>query len=88
MLVLRCLTRLKLYASRLAFGIVDLVSGGIRFLVCCDGCAVDADEDEYQTLVTAIAARDWASREGGWLLRNPGTDEEWLTCPECSAAGR
>ena len=68
------------------------MSGGIRYIVCCDGCGVDANTDteqlgqqDYNTEAIAQSVRDWASRQGGWLWRNPNTDEEWLTCPECSA---
>jgi hypothetical protein len=65
------------------------MSGGIRYLACCDGCGIDVnlDRDEYFTLAQATAARDWASRVGGWLWRKPNTDDQWLTCPECTAAG-
>ena len=66
------------------------MAGGIRYLVCCDGCGVDAmprDDmnTDYNTEQVAIAVREWAITVGGWLWRNPNTDDQWLTCPECSA---
>ncbi len=68
------------------------MSGGIRYIVCCDDCGVDADSDEvhtydgeYATEAIARSVRDWASKQGGWLWRNPNTEDEWLTCPECAA---
>lgn len=67
-----------------------LMAGGIRYTVCCDGCGIDAqvgeqENCEYVTEVAAIAVREWASTVGGWLWRDPNTDDQWLTCPECSA---
>ena len=69
------------------------MSGGIRYIVCCDDCGVDAQHEdgqdcggEYITEQIARSVRDWTSKQGGWLWRNPGTnDDEWLSCPECAA---
>ena len=54
-------------------------------MVCCDECGVDVDAEEYATEAIAMSVRDYASKEGGWLWRNPNTEDQWLTCPECSA---
>ena len=61
------------------------MAGGIRYIVCCDDCGVDADEAEYATEAIAQTVRDWVSTVGGWLWRKPNTEDQWLTCPECSA---
>ena len=86
---------LTLYASRLAYGVTySLMAGGIRYIVCCDDCGVDVVLDgpnpggEYSTEMIARCVRDWASRAGGWLLKNPNTDEAWLSCPECAGVER
>lgn len=59
-------------------------------MVCCDGCGIEADPYccEYFTVKEAVSARDWITRQGGWLWQKPNTDDEWLTCPECAAMGR
>lgn len=67
-----------------------LMAGGIRYLVCCDDCGVDAMPNdqagsEYTTEQIALSIRQWAITTAGWLLRDPSTEEEWLSCPECSA---
>ena len=69
------------------------MAGGIRYLVCCDDCGVDAIPNEevngeYATEVIARTVRDWAATEGGWLLTDPNTEEQWLSCPECAAIQR
>jgi len=62
------------------------MGGGIRYIVCCDGCGVDALDNgiEYFSMAEAQAARQWVTHQGGWLLKAPDTDDQWLTCPECS----
>lgn len=68
------------------------MAGGIRYIVCCDDCGVDVVLDgpnpggEYSTEQIARCVRDWAAMQGGWLLKNPNTDDAWLSCPECAAA--
>lgn len=63
-------------------------------MVCCDGCGIDVTLPnqeqgvEYGTEQIARSVRDWAATHGGWLLRDPNTEEQWLTCPECSAIDR
>ena len=43
---------------------------------------------EYSTEQVAIAVREWATQLGGWLWANPNTEDQWLTCPACSATER
>jgi hypothetical protein len=62
------------------------MAGGIRYVVCCDYCGIDAtDVESFVTEAAAMHARDWVSHEGGWLWRKPNHFGEELLCPECAA---